>query len=123
MTRKLLPLVGAATLLSLLAWFVVPSAAQKGEKPPHGQDKVPGPPLSPQEALKKMTVPPGFHVELVAAVRPKFDAATERWIERIQTGPEPKSPDWDDLHFDLSLWDAIEPHLTPVDESEVVIHW
>jgi putative membrane-bound dehydrogenase-like protein len=34
---------------------------------PHAQKKMPGPPLSPQEALKKMTVPPGFSVELVAS--------------------------------------------------------
>jgi putative membrane-bound dehydrogenase-like protein len=34
---------------------------------PHGQDKPPGPALSPQEAIKKMTVPPGFTVELVAS--------------------------------------------------------
>ncbi|MCI0684941.1 MAG: c-type cytochrome [Gemmataceae bacterium] len=45
--------------------------AQTKSKPkqviPHAQTKPPGPPLSPQEALKKMQVPPGFHVELVAA--------------------------------------------------------
>src|SRR5262249_31001528 len=34
---------------------------------PHAQDKPPGPPLSPAEAVKKMTVPPGFSVELVAS--------------------------------------------------------
>lgn len=34
---------------------------------PHGQDKPPGPALSPQEAIKQMTVPPGFSVELVAS--------------------------------------------------------
>src|SRR4051812_31040315 len=34
---------------------------------PHAQKKMPGPPLSPQEALEKMTVPPGFSVELVAS--------------------------------------------------------
>jgi putative membrane-bound dehydrogenase-like protein len=34
---------------------------------PHGQDKPPGPALSPAEALKKMTVPEGFTVELVAS--------------------------------------------------------
>lgn len=34
---------------------------------PHGQTKAPGPPLSPQDAIKAMTVPPGFSVELVAA--------------------------------------------------------
>ena len=34
---------------------------------PHAQDKPPGPPLSPEEAAKKMTVPKGFKVEVVAA--------------------------------------------------------
>ena len=34
---------------------------------PHGQDRPPGPALSPQEAMAKMQVPPGFKVELVAA--------------------------------------------------------
>jgi putative membrane-bound dehydrogenase-like protein len=43
----------------------ISAAAQ--EKPPHGQDKPPGPALSPEEALKKMTVPEGFSVELVAS--------------------------------------------------------
>lgn len=41
----------------------------KGKKEviPHAQDKPPGPALSPAEALKKMTVPEGFSVELVAS--------------------------------------------------------
>src|SRR5688572_19884281 len=34
---------------------------------PHAQDRPPGPPLSPQEAIAKMTVPEGFVVELVAS--------------------------------------------------------
>jgi putative heme-binding domain-containing protein len=34
---------------------------------PHGQDKPPGPALSPQEAMAKMQLPPGFKVELVAS--------------------------------------------------------
>jgi putative membrane-bound dehydrogenase-like protein len=34
---------------------------------PHAQDKPPGPALTPQEAMKKMTVPEGFSVELVAS--------------------------------------------------------
>jgi putative membrane-bound dehydrogenase-like protein len=34
---------------------------------PRRHDKPPGPALSPAEAVKKMTVPPGFSVELVAA--------------------------------------------------------
>lgn len=34
---------------------------------PRRQDKLPGPPLSPEEAVKKMTVPEGFSVEVVAS--------------------------------------------------------
>src|SRR5688500_3339113 len=39
--------------------------AAGSEKPPHGPDKPPA--LSPEEAIKKMTVPEGFTVELVAS--------------------------------------------------------
>src|SRR6516165_4553115 len=54
---------------------------------PHGQSEMPGPPLSPAEAIKKMQVPPGFHVELVAAepdlvnpVAMTFDEKGRIWI-------------------------------------------
>ena len=59
----------------------------KKEVIPHAQSKLPGPALSPQEALKKMEVPPGFRVELVAAepdiVNPfamTFDERGRIWI-------------------------------------------
>jgi putative membrane-bound dehydrogenase-like protein len=59
----------------------------KKEPIPHAQDQPPGPPLSPQEALKKMQVPPGFRVELVAAepdivnpVAMTFDERGRIWI-------------------------------------------
>jgi putative heme-binding domain-containing protein len=59
----------------------------KKEVIPHAQDRPPGPALSPQEALKKMQVPPGFHVELVAAepdivnpVAMTFDERGRIWI-------------------------------------------
>jgi putative membrane-bound dehydrogenase-like protein len=55
--------VGQAFLPAMLA----PAYAADSEKPPHGQDKPPGPALSPEEAIKKMTVPEGFSVELVAS--------------------------------------------------------
>src|SRR5690349_18840815 len=58
---------GKVTLLAAaLALSAGPAPAQK-ERPPHGQDTMPGPALSPQEAIRKMRVPPGFHVELVTA--------------------------------------------------------
>src|SRR5262249_52053217 len=44
-----------------------PLSAQKKEVIPHAQDRMPGPALSPAEALKKMVVPKGFTVELVAS--------------------------------------------------------
>lgn len=67
---------------------------------PRRQTKPPGPPLSPQEALKKMVVPEGFTVELVAAepdiqnpVAMTFDEQGRIWITesfeypRAEAGP------------------------------------
>jgi putative heme-binding domain-containing protein len=54
---------------------------------PHGQAEMPGPPLSPAEAIAKMTVPEGFKVELVASepdivnpVAMTFDERGRIWI-------------------------------------------
>ena len=54
---------------------------------PRKQTKMPGPPLAPEEALRKMTVPAGFHVELVAAepdlvnpVAMTFDHRGRIWV-------------------------------------------
>ncbi len=78
--------VTPAATLFVLALAAAPAPAQK-ERPPHGQDTMPGPALSPQEAIKKMRVPPGFHVELVAAepdivnpVAMTFDERGRIWI-------------------------------------------
>jgi putative membrane-bound dehydrogenase-like protein len=72
------------TLLGLPSDFVT---AQKQQPIPHGQDKPPGPALTPAEAIKKMTVPPGFSVELVASepaivnpVAMTFDERGRIWI-------------------------------------------
>ncbi|MGE5192573.1 MAG: PVC-type heme-binding CxxCH protein [Deltaproteobacteria bacterium] len=61
-----------------------PAAAQQI---PHGQDKPPGPALTPAEAVKKMVVPPGFSVEVVAAepdlvnpVAMTFDERGTIWV-------------------------------------------
>ncbi|MFQ5735059.1 MAG: PVC-type heme-binding CxxCH protein, partial [Planctomycetaceae bacterium] len=57
-------------LLCLAALFTAkdaPAQRKKIVRIPHHQDKPPGPALSPQQAIKKMKVPPGFSVELVAA--------------------------------------------------------
>src|ERR1700733_10568679 len=80
----------SAALFGLSAAAVDPWSIpqqKKDDKPPHGQASMPGPALSPEEALKKMTVPPGFRVELVAAepdiVNPVamcFDEKGRIWI-------------------------------------------
>ncbi|MFM7037661.1 MAG: PVC-type heme-binding CxxCH protein [Planctomycetaceae bacterium] len=70
------------------------------ERIPHAQDRPPGPPLSPAEAIAKMKVPDGFTVELIAAepdvVNPVAMTIDERgryWIAesleypRRQPGP------------------------------------
>jgi len=75
-------------VIALIYLVPIPLApAQKAEKPPHGQDKMPGPALTPQEAIQKMTVPPGFTVELVAGepdiinpVAMTFDERGRIWI-------------------------------------------
>jgi len=53
-------------LILILACLNAPLPAQKRPFIPRRQDKPPGPPLSPAQAMKKMQVPPGFSVELVA---------------------------------------------------------
>jgi putative heme-binding domain-containing protein len=89
--RSKLSIVVLLVALSISASFAWPTAAQKPDKPkepiPHGQDQLPGPPLSPQEAIKKMKVPDGFSVELVAAepdivnpVAMTFDEKGRIWI-------------------------------------------
>ena len=57
---------------------LVASAAAQEKFIPRRQSKLPGPPLSPQDAIKKMTVPEGFQVELVA------DKARVRFCESGQ---------------------------------------
>jgi len=70
------------TALVLLAPWI-----EAQEKPPHNQDKPPGPALSPQEAIQKMKVPEGFTVEVVASepdlVNPigmTFDERGRIWV-------------------------------------------
>lgn len=46
---------------------IIPGPASAQEFIPRKQTKPPGPPLSPAEAVSKMVVPEGFHVELVAS--------------------------------------------------------
>jgi putative heme-binding domain-containing protein len=90
--------------IALAVWGAEPLTDGHGARAddviPHAQDKPPGPPLSPAEAMGKMTVPPGFRVELVAAepdvvnpVAMTFDERGRVWITesleypRQQAGP------------------------------------
>ena len=66
---------------------VAPAAAQEKPFIPRRQTQPPGPPLSPAEAIKRMTVPDGFEVELVASepaianpVAMTFDERGRIWI-------------------------------------------
>jgi putative membrane-bound dehydrogenase-like protein len=76
----------AAVAVVLGSWMC--ASARAADPPiPHGQDVPPGPPLSPEEAMARMTVPEGFTVELVAAepdlvnpVAMTFDERGRAWI-------------------------------------------
>jgi putative membrane-bound dehydrogenase-like protein len=86
------------TLAGLLTFATIAAAAAAQEVIPHHQDAPPGPPLSPQEAIAKMTVPEGFSVELVASepdivnpVAMAFDEQGRIWITESLEYPR-KSP-------------------------------
>src|SRR5215469_1431550 len=73
--------------LFMLGAVLLPTALQAEDFIPRRQDKPPGPALSPAEAIAKMTVPPGFKVELVASepdivnpVAMTFDERGRIWI-------------------------------------------
>lgn len=76
------------TILCLAVCLAAAARGQDGKQViPHHQDKMPGPALSPQEAIKQMVVPEGFKVELVASepdmVNPigmTFDERGRVWI-------------------------------------------
>jgi putative heme-binding domain-containing protein len=81
--RHVFAILTGCWLLAGDVWIVPTPKAQV----PHGQDHMPGPALSPAEAVKKMTVPDGFHVELVASepdivnpVAMTFDERGRIWI-------------------------------------------
>ena len=72
----------------LLGLLVSPSFVKAQEEfIPRKQTKLPGPPLSPEEAIQKMTVPEGFTVELVVSepdlvnpVAMTFDEQGRVWV-------------------------------------------
>ncbi len=84
---KIFTLVGMSLLMMLLS-DSSPAQEQLGKiRIPRKQTQPPGPPLSPEEALQKMTVPEGFTVELVAAepdlvnpVAMAFDERGRIWV-------------------------------------------
>src|SRR5581483_5419435 len=77
----------AAITLVLMAGVGLAATARAAAPLPHHQDRPPGDPLSPAEAIGKMTVPPGFRVEVVASepdivnpVAMTFDERGRIWI-------------------------------------------
>jgi putative membrane-bound dehydrogenase-like protein len=76
-----------ATLAAKAVQSTAKASMRSSERPPHNQDTVPGPALTPVQAIAKMQVPPGFHIELVAAeprivnpVAMTFDERGRIWI-------------------------------------------
>ena len=75
MTRICFRSIAAFALLFGLTFGLISALSVQAAKPisppakpiPHAQDVMPGPALTPQEAMKRMVVPEGFTVELVAA--------------------------------------------------------
>ncbi|MFO0928364.1 MAG: PVC-type heme-binding CxxCH protein [Gemmataceae bacterium] len=91
MMRRTVPVsVACACSLAALLLCICLAPAQKrlvGEPAPHNQDRPPGPALSPAEAVRKMTVPDGFSVEVVACepdlvnpVAMTFDEKGRIWV-------------------------------------------
>ncbi len=87
-------------LLGILVFHHTISANAEEGFIPRRQAKPPGPPLSPAEAIKKMTVPQGFEVELVAAepdlvnpVAMTFDDQGRVWVtESLEYPRRPAGP-------------------------------
>ena len=82
----------------VVAGLALPSDAQEPGRVPHGQSRPPGPALSPAEAIRAMTVPEGFQVELVASepdlvnpVAMTFDERGRIWVTESLEYPR-KSP-------------------------------
>ncbi len=76
-----------AWLGALVLGLTLASSSLADDVIPHNQTAPPGPPLSPAEALERMRVPEGFHVELVASepdlvnpVAMAFDARGRIWV-------------------------------------------
>ena len=79
----------ALCMAIVVAGLALPAGAQETGRVPHGQTRPPGPALSPAEAIRAMTVPEGFQVELVASepdlvnpVAMTFDERGRVWVRR-----------------------------------------
>src|SRR6478609_10482950 len=77
----------SCTVVMACIWLCPTCLGATPEVIPHAQDRPPGPPLSPAEAIAKMTVPEGFSVELVASepdivnpVAMTFDERGRIWV-------------------------------------------
>jgi putative membrane-bound dehydrogenase-like protein len=92
MNRPMGRLLAALALLGVMdrlggAAALAQGRAEPAAMIPHGQDRPPNAPRSPAEAIRAMTVPPGFRVEVVAAepeivnpVAMTFDERGRIWI-------------------------------------------
>src|SRR5262245_53052481 len=86
--------------VSILVLLLAAGARAQTLVIPHRQDRVPNRPLSPEESIEAMTVPPGFAVELVAAepdiVNPiamAFDDRGRIWVtESLEYPRKPPGP-------------------------------
>jgi putative membrane-bound dehydrogenase-like protein len=87
MQRIRFPALLTIACLAFFARALSGVANETSEPIPHAQDKPPGPALSPEQAIARMTVPAGFTVELVASepdivnpVAMTFDERGRTWI-------------------------------------------
>src|SRR5580692_8334817 len=66
MPRKFIKSIIVASLSLALFPALLPAAPSDTNVIPHAQKKPPGPALTPDEAMAKMELPPGFKIECVA---------------------------------------------------------
>jgi len=75
-----MPSLRPVSCFAILALGLAPPA--NAQQVPHNQDRPPGPALSPEEARAKMTVPPGFRVEVFASEPDIVNPVTMHFDER-----------------------------------------
>ena len=100
MPRPTLRVFALAAALGVSAGAFPTPTANADDVVPHGQSRLPGEPLSPRDAARKMTVPPGFSVEIVASepdlvnpVAMTFDERGRVWVtESLEYPRKPAGP-------------------------------